>query len=317
MRQETADCGVALWNCFRYIFQMVRALLFILAFVCYTSSSNAWAVEDYYEALGIDRTATKAEIEKAYRRLLRHHHPSLFPGDPSNSKIFELGKEAYNTLNDDARRESYDRAVDDGSVTLSATTTFDAQAGWTLDFDFEKVARNLIDELAQTSLAIIQNQEQPLTDTQTLAHLDSLTLQALHILQRDVSLPLALADNSTALTQRLQVAFEIWLHTRAWQVEKGQDQRTDVMEAAYRAAFLFAKRFRPLSLEIFENGWKKGISMMAGFEMTGAAASNIEYRRIAIRTRQFAKRYLEEEWLSTAPANSCDQVLANDVQSKP
>jgi len=88
------------------------------------------------------------------------------------------------------------------------------------------------------------------------------------------------------------------------------------MEAAFRAGFLFVKRFRAVSLESFENGWKKGYSTMVGFELSGAGSINKEYRYIAVRTRQFAKRHYEEEWVSAAQLKSCDQVLSTDEAPK-
>ncbi len=69
----------------------------------------AAAKKDYYEALGVGRTADTEEIRKAYRRLARKHHPDLNPGDKAAEDRFKQVQEAYDVLSDDKKRKIYDQ----------------------------------------------------------------------------------------------------------------------------------------------------------------------------------------------------------------
>ncbi len=64
---------------------------------------------DYYEVLGISRTATLDEIKKAYRRMALQYHPDKNPGDPEAEEKFKEAAEAYGVLSDDEKRARYDR----------------------------------------------------------------------------------------------------------------------------------------------------------------------------------------------------------------
>jgi molecular chaperone DnaJ len=67
------------------------------------------AQRDYYEVLGVARTASDAEIKKSFRQLARELHPDLNPGDPEASKRFREAAEAYEALSDPDKRARYDR----------------------------------------------------------------------------------------------------------------------------------------------------------------------------------------------------------------
>jgi DnaJ-class molecular chaperone len=65
--------------------------------------------EDYYKTLEVPREASQADIQKAYRRLARKHHPDLNPDDKAAKKRFQEVQAAFDVLNDTTKREQYDR----------------------------------------------------------------------------------------------------------------------------------------------------------------------------------------------------------------
>src|SRR5438876_5961205 len=64
---------------------------------------------DYYEILGVSRTAADQEIKSAYRRLAMRHHPDKNPNDASAEEKFKEAAEAYSVLADPEQRRRYDR----------------------------------------------------------------------------------------------------------------------------------------------------------------------------------------------------------------
>jgi DnaJ-class molecular chaperone len=67
------------------------------------------AERDYYEILGISRTATPEQIKKAYRNLARKLHPDVNPGDKKADAQFKELQQAYDVLSDKEKRALYDR----------------------------------------------------------------------------------------------------------------------------------------------------------------------------------------------------------------
>jgi molecular chaperone DnaJ len=63
---------------------------------------------DYYEVLGVDRSASKAEIKKAYRKAALEFHPDRTNHDPVSEEKFKEASEAYEVLHDDQKRQLYD-----------------------------------------------------------------------------------------------------------------------------------------------------------------------------------------------------------------
>jgi molecular chaperone DnaJ len=63
---------------------------------------------DYYEVLGVNRTATDQELKSAYRRLARSHHPDTNQNDPQAEEKFKELAEAYSVLSDQEQRQRYD-----------------------------------------------------------------------------------------------------------------------------------------------------------------------------------------------------------------
>src|SRR5918911_3612045 len=64
---------------------------------------------DYYEILGLSRTASEQEIKSAYRRLAVKYHPDKNPGDAAAEERFKEAAEAYQVLSDPDQRRRYDR----------------------------------------------------------------------------------------------------------------------------------------------------------------------------------------------------------------
>lgn len=64
---------------------------------------------DYYEVLGVDKTADEAAIKKAYRALAKKYHPDMNPGDAEAEKKFKEASEAYAVLSDPEKRRQYDQ----------------------------------------------------------------------------------------------------------------------------------------------------------------------------------------------------------------
>ena len=63
---------------------------------------------DYYKVLGIDRSASAAEIKKAYRKLARKYHPDVNPDNEEAEQKFKEIQEAYAVLSDADKRKQYD-----------------------------------------------------------------------------------------------------------------------------------------------------------------------------------------------------------------
>ena len=64
---------------------------------------------DYYEVLGVDKSADEAAIKKAYRVLAKKYHPDMNPGDKEAEKKFKEASEAYAVLSDPEKKRQYDQ----------------------------------------------------------------------------------------------------------------------------------------------------------------------------------------------------------------
>ncbi|MGL6193809.1 MAG: DnaJ domain-containing protein, partial [Thermoguttaceae bacterium] len=65
--------------------------------------------EDYYATLGVSKTASNEDIQKAYRAKARKLHPDMNPDDPNAKKNFQQLQEAFEVLNNPEKRKMYDQ----------------------------------------------------------------------------------------------------------------------------------------------------------------------------------------------------------------
>src|SRR5215831_10232158 len=82
--------------------------------------------KDYYEILGVSRTASDAEIKKAFRKLAREYHPDVAKNKKQAEEKFKEVNEAYEVLSDPAKRKKYDEL----GPNWSSGSEFRAPPGW-------------------------------------------------------------------------------------------------------------------------------------------------------------------------------------------
>src|SRR5580658_6618950 len=69
----------------------------------------ATSKKDYYEILGVKKSASAEEIRKAFRKLARKYHPDVNPGDKTAEEKFKTLSEANDVLSDPKKRKIYDQ----------------------------------------------------------------------------------------------------------------------------------------------------------------------------------------------------------------
>jgi molecular chaperone DnaJ len=95
--------------------------------------------KDFYETLGVPKTASKDEIKKAYKKLAKKYHPDLNPNNPEAVEKFKEVNEAASVLGDEKKREHYDQ-FGSGQEGTNAGAGFDFR-----DFDFSGFGFNFDD----------------------------------------------------------------------------------------------------------------------------------------------------------------------------
>ncbi|MDZ4745870.1 MAG: DnaJ domain-containing protein [bacterium] len=90
---------------------------------------------DYYNDLGVPRTATQAEIKKAFRKLARELHPDTNPNNPDAEAKFKVANEAYDVLGDVEKRKKYDQLS-------SQYNAFQSQGGRRGNTSFDEFGRS-------------------------------------------------------------------------------------------------------------------------------------------------------------------------------
>jgi curved DNA-binding protein len=93
--------------------------------------------DDYYQILGIQKTADPEEIKKSYRKLALKYHPDKNPNNPTAEEKFKKISEAYAVLSDKEKRKQYDSfGSDQFSQKFSREDIF-------RDFDINQILRDL------------------------------------------------------------------------------------------------------------------------------------------------------------------------------
>ncbi len=87
------------------------------------------AKKDYYEILGVKKSASAEEIRKAFRKLARKYHPDVNPGDKSAEEKFKTLSEANDVLSDPKKRKIYDQVGFYSDNIDAATAEAYAKAG--------------------------------------------------------------------------------------------------------------------------------------------------------------------------------------------
>ena len=92
---------------------------------------------DYYEVLGVSRTASADELKKAYRKLAMQYHPDRNPDNKEASDKFKEICEAYEVLSDTDKRHRYDQYGHDGMKSAFGPGGFDFGRDFTHSGDFQ------------------------------------------------------------------------------------------------------------------------------------------------------------------------------------
>ena len=88
------------------------------------------AAKDLYSVLGVQRTASAADIKKSYRKLARKYHPDVNPGNKDAEERFKEVSQAHDILSDTEKRKLYDQFGMDGLQAGFDANQARAQRAW-------------------------------------------------------------------------------------------------------------------------------------------------------------------------------------------
>lgn len=104
------------------------------------------AKADYYEVLGVSKTASADEIKKSYRKLAMQWHPDRNQGNPEAEKKFKEISEAYEVLSDASKRQQYDQFGHEGLRSSFGPGGFDFSRDFTHSADLQDILGSIFGE---------------------------------------------------------------------------------------------------------------------------------------------------------------------------
>lgn len=108
------------------------------------NTSEIKMAKNYYEILGVDKSASQDDIKKAYLKLAKKYHPDLNPGDASAGEKLKEVNEAYEVLSDQTKRSNYDNFGDPNGNAFSGTGAGGGFGGFSSGFGgFEDILSNM------------------------------------------------------------------------------------------------------------------------------------------------------------------------------
>ncbi|XP_064415255.1 dnaJ heat shock protein family (Hsp40) member A3a [Latimeria chalumnae] len=119
-------------------------------------TSSTYAKQDYYQVLGVPKTATQKEIKKAYYQLAKKYHPDTNKDDPQAKEKFAELAEAYEVLSDEVKRKQYDTY---GTAGFDPGAAGGRQQHWrgSSTIDPEELFRKIFGEFSGSSFGDFNN----------------------------------------------------------------------------------------------------------------------------------------------------------------
>lgn len=99
--------------------------------------------KNYYEILGVNKTASDDEIKKAYRNLAKKYHPDLNQNSPEAAEKLKEVNEAYEVLSDKTKRSNYDNFGDPNGAAANFGGGFGGGRGFSGFGGFEDILSNM------------------------------------------------------------------------------------------------------------------------------------------------------------------------------